>query len=520
MLTRHTKIIEFYHIYTLLIVAFLAFIFIPGGRYKGGSNQVKIFINGNSVGVVDDSSKVNDMLNAARKRVARESDSLVLIDYSYVLNVTNDVFGKVDEDEVIIDNMYRAFKDSVLVTKEPVYEMKINEFTVNLRTAEEVLALLKKAKDVYDIDGDYSVNVVLDPTRELNVLTTSIIKKTEEEILNKDAFALPMAGAYKALDDFYVKAEGQKVSEFEFGVKSLDFGENVEIVQTYADSDKISTLDEAMEMVSVDQDKSKIYEVVAGDSLSVIAEKNNTTVDRLIALNSEIISNANSTLRVGDEIKVNTKESELSVVRTEEVYYEENYNAPVKYIDNDEWFTNESKIIQEPVEGFRKVVADITYRNDSEQDREIIYEDVVVEAVAKIIERGTKVPPTYLKPISGGRLSSTFGRRKAPKKGASTYHRGVDWATPVGTAVCASSGGTVVKAGWGSGYGYVVYIQHPDGKQTRYGHLSKILVKSGQSVKQGEKIALSGNTGVSTGPHLHFEILVGGGQVNPFSYMR
>ena len=91
---------------------------------------------------------------------------------------------------------------------------------------------------------------------------------------------------------------------------------------------------------------------------------------------------------------------------------------------------------------------------------------------------------------------------------------------PVGTSVVASSGGTVAKAGWGSGYGYVVYIQHPDGKQTRYGHLSKVLVKAGQKVKQGEKIALSGNTGVSTGPHIHFEILVGGSQVNPFSYMN
>ena len=138
----------------------------------------------------------------------------------------------------------------------------------------------------------------------------------------------------------------------------------------------------------------------------------------------------------------------------------------------------------------------------------------------KIPEKGTIVPPTYIKPIAGGRKTSGFGKRKAPKKGASTYHKGIDWATPQGTTVAASCGGVVSKAGWGSGYGYVVYIDHPDGRQTRYGHLSKITVSVGQKVSQGQKIALSGNTGVSTGPHLHFEILINGKQVDPEKYMK
>ena len=99
-------------------------------------------------------------------------------------------------------------------------------------------------------------------------------------------------------------------------------------------------------------------------------------------------------------------------------------------------------------------------------------------------------------------------------------HKGVDWACSVGTAVKASCGGTVVSAGWSNGYGYCITIRHPDGKQTRYAHLSKILVSSGKSVKQGDKIALSGNTGRSTGPHIHFEILVNGSQVNPLKYLN
>ena len=136
------------------------------------------------------------------------------------------------------------------------------------------------------------------------------------------------------------------------------------------------------------------------------------------------------------------------------------------------------------------------------------------------MERGTKIPPTYVKPVAGGRLSSRFGSRSAPTKGASTNHKGVDWALPIGTAVVASNAGTVTKAGWASGYGYAVYIKHADGRETRYAHLSKVLVKVGQTVSQGQRIALSGNTGRSTGPHLHFEIRVNGVAVDPLTQLN
>ncbi len=209
-------------------------------------------------------------------------------------------------------------------------------------------------------------------------------------------------------------------------------------------------------------------------------------------------------------------EPKLAVLRQEEMYYEEDYEEEVIYVDNDDWYTNQRKTLQEPSAGHRKVIAVVTFENDKEIEKEIIKEEVTYKAVPKIVERGTKIPPTYIKPIAGGRLSSGFGRRNRPTRGASSYHKGIDWATPTGT----SCGGTVARAGWGSGYGYVVYINHPDGRQTRYGHLSKVLVSAGQTVTQGQKIALSGNTGVSTGPHLHFEILINGTQVNPFDYLN
>ena len=144
----------------------------------------------------------------------------------------------------------------------------------------------------------------------------------------------------------------------------------------------------------------------------------------------------------------------------------------------------------------------------------MIHQTILTESTPAVIERGTKIPPTYIKPLIGGRVSSGFGRRWG------RMHKGIDWAVPKGTAVRASCGGTVVSAGWSGGYGNCITIRHPDGKMTRYGHLSKILVSAGQKVDQNQKIALSGNTGRSTGPHVHFEILVNGTQVNPLKYLQ
>ncbi|MCR4655099.1 MAG: M23 family metallopeptidase [Lachnospiraceae bacterium] len=518
-LTKYTKTAKYNHIGAMLLTALLVFVLAPALKGNLDSNNlITIFINGVSVGETNDASRVESMILEARKRLAKESSELVLINYNVVLSGTKAIFGSIDSDSTVIDNIYQIFNESIQKTKEPVYEVKINELTLNLRTPEEVLELLKTVKAPYDEEDEFFIDIVRDPTRELNVLTTDISRETEEEEEEK-GFSFPMAGSYGKLDQIFDTAENQNIESIDFGVQSLDFGENVEIVQAYADTEDIMTLGEAVDAITKKSEREKTYEVVSGDSLSQIAEKNSTTIEGLIAMNPDTLTDENSSIMIGDILKVTAPEPELSVIRTDKVYYEENYNAPVEYVDNDEWYTTESVVLKEPVEGFRKVVADITYKNNEKQDVNIIYEEDVIEAVAKVVERGTKVPPTFIKPISGGRLSSGFGRRKAPKRGASTYHKGVDWATPIGTSVVASSGGTVVRAGWGAGYGYCVYIQHPNGMMTRYGHLKKVLVTTGQTVRQGERIALSGNTGVSTGPHLHFEILVNGTQVNPLNYL-
>ena len=115
-------------------------------------------------------------------------------------------------------------------------------------------------------------------------------------------------------------------------------------------------------------------------------------------------------IRVDQELVINVPEPELSVMWKEEQVYTEDYEAEVQYIPNDEWYTTQRVTLQEPSAGRRKVAAVIEYKNGQEVGREILKEEIYADAVPKIIERGTKIPPTYIKPISGGRLSSGLVR--------------------------------------------------------------------------------------------------------------
>ena len=132
-------------------------------------------------------------------------------------------------------------------------------------------------------------------------------------------------------------------------------------------------------------------------------------------------------------------------------------------------------------------------------------------------ENGKSIKKALMKtPINGARLSSPFGMRKHPIDGFNKMHRGTDFAAPMGTPIMASGSGTIKKAGWCGGGGNCVVIKHNSTYQTVYAHMSKFAngIKRGVRVKQGQTIGYVGSTGKSTGPHLHYEVIVNGKKVN------
>lgn len=460
-------------------IVLLCYVPILGRTFGMESTYYEVTLDGEVIGAVSDQSVVEQAFLNARARTARETNGLVLANVDCDFEQVNKLVGTTLEQDELESVIYDLLQEKVKTARQKYYLVKVNEFTVNLASMDEVKELLMAALAPYDPDGLFQVEVISDNSRELNAFTVQVVPKGE----------IP---------------DGD-------GLKSLDFSEKVEIAEAYIDADQLTELSEAIDQVTKEKEKNQTYEVQAGDTLSVIANSRGYLVDEVLALNEGLTRDA--MLHVGDEIIISVPEPELSILVTEQSTYEEDYYAETQYIENDSWYTTEQVVRQEAVAGHHEVTVLTTSKNNAETSREVIAENVTAEPVPEIIEKGTQTPPTYIKPITGGTLTSTFKWRWG------RMHKGVDWAVPTGTAVRASCGGTVVSAGWSSGYGYCITLRHPDGRQTRYAHLSKILVSSGQKVDQNQKIALSGNTGRSTGPHLHFEILINGSQVNPLLYL-
>lgn len=490
-----------------------------------GDNTYMVVINGVECGTVSDTDLVDEYIRDARRKIACLNDGLVLIEADVELKGSHRLFGMLSKPSEVKSNITRVLENNIKETMQHAYVVKVKETTLSLSSTSEVEALFNSAIDKYDVNNEYTVKLDFAPDRELSVLATSI-NNTSDEAIAADTTAsvknTKEAGVQAELTTIVEDSDTQgekEFSDYEYGILDMAFSDDVEVVEAYIPQSQITDLDTAINVLIEEQEQQQIYTVKSGDTLSGISIDVDIPMDDIIAMNSSLV-NERSTIYIGQELIISVPVPELSVVWQEEAYYEESYEADIIYVDNDSWYTTDKVTLQEPVEGYRKVVAIRTYNNDDITDVNIIKEEIVVEAVPKIVERGTIIPPTYIKPISGGRITSYFGKRNTGIKGASTNHKGIDWGTPIGTTVRASCAGKVTKAGWVSGYGYVVYIDHENGRQTRYGHLSKITVKEGQYVSQGDKIALSGNTGITSGPHIHFEIRIYGVAVDPLKYLE
>ena len=162
---------------------------------------------------------------------------------------------------------------------------------------------------------------------------------------------------------------------------------------------------------------------------------------------------------------------------------------------------------------FNQMLAEISRVLDDRSDKLGVLDSVLMEG-----RLASKTIPTTM-PVDMGYYSSNYGYRIDPITGRSTFHTGVDLIAPPGTPVLAAAGGVVSTVAYVAEYGNIVDVDHDNGLTSRYAHLSKSVVRVGDVVMKGQKIALVGNTGRTTGPHLHFEVREKGIPLNPNKFL-
>lgn len=264
---------------------------------------------------------------------------------------------------------------------------------------------------------------------------------------------------------------------------------------------------------SKNENKKKIYyEVRKGDTLSTIAARRNLPVEQIMDannLNSDFIKAGQELVLPIDNEKASTNNNHK---RTEEKKTKNNTSSEqiVHKVQRGDALSTIARMYGTDIDSIK--------RNNNLNGNRIFVGD---ELIIKNYERGPfrLTRNSLIWPVNG-RITSDFGWRTHPVKKTRLFHNGLDIAVPSGTAVRAAASGEVVHSGWINGFGYTVIIDHGKGIETLYAHNSRTTVAKGSMVNKGERIALSGNTGLSTGPHVHFGVLRNEKPLNPRDYLK
>ncbi|WP_198134218.1 peptidoglycan DD-metalloendopeptidase family protein [Jeotgalibacillus campisalis] len=281
--------------------------------------------------------------------------------------------------------------------------------------------------------------------------------------------------------------------------------------------EKILSAEKAAEKLKKGTKKEISYKTEKGDTSEKIAEKFDMTEEELAELNPDL--EQMTALKPGTDVNVNKSIEGITVsVKTEERVTEQ-IPYEKKVVKDKDLLVGETRVKQKGSDGEKEYTLH-THEEDGKQKSQTVKdEDVIDEPLPEIVAEGSKEIPSkgtgsLIWPTNGGYISSHQG----PRWGK--HHKGIDIAQPDDYTIKTVDNGTVISAGYEGDYGNKVVVDHNNGLRTIYAHLDKVDVKKGQIVKQGESLGLMGNTGFSTGIHLHFEVYSNGELQNPMDYLE
>ena len=412
-LTRYGRRLKMTLIAGMSAACFACIFAIPfaENKFNNKVGYYSIVFNGEEIGSANSRQEAEQAMAAARLKFSKEYDSVVYMDNNIdIVEEHKLVASRMSQDELetaIYSSLFNCVTDKENAT---AYTVRINDFTVTLASKDDVVELMEKVTDKYDTKkefqvklssgdgsyGAYSVDVV-----------QSELKNTDTDIV---AAALNGQMASVATDSDTAKD----------GITGISFEQNVVVNETLAAGANIVSVQQAYDEITKEKEEKTMYVVEEGDCLSLIAGKCDIALNDLLALNEGLTEE--SLIIPGDELVVTVPKSEISVVVTQRMTYEEDYNAPVQYVDDNTAYRGTNTVISEGTTGHHKVTADVTFVNGVKTDVSYVNEEVMVESQPQVVSVGTLTPPTYLRPSirmarlpleeAGSSLAST--RPKAP----------------------------------------------------------------------------------------------------------
>jgi murein DD-endopeptidase MepM/ murein hydrolase activator NlpD len=316
-------------------------------------------------------------------------------------------------------------------------------------------------------------------------------------------------GFLESIQEQFVRDEGGET------YTNIGFSENIRVDETDTKLAYLKKPEDVFDYVMTGAVEQRYHSVEKGQTLSGIAGIYGIGLSELMAMNPGVVPER---LQIGQELKLERVVPLLTVRTTEVATYIEEIPFEIEYENSAAMFKGEQTVRLAGAKGERQVTAEIVKENGVETGKNELDSVTLSAPAAQVVLVGTKDPPPLIGTGSfqyptRGRLTSRFGARWG------RMHNGIDLAASSGTSIRAADGGKVTFAGWSGSLGYLVKIDHGGNRETWYGHCSKLFVKAGDKVYQGQHIANVGNTGNSTGAHLHFEVHINGAAKNPLNYL-
>ncbi|MWC29118.1 M23 family metallopeptidase [Paenibacillus sp. MMS18-CY102] len=431
-----------------------------------------VLMNGKPVGTVDKPETVEAMLLQKADQVKKDHPNI---------NMVLDT-GKVS---YTADSGYKA---------EP-------ETAATLTKLEGMLTAYATGVEV-KVDGKV-VGVVKDRETADRIMQRVKDKYTPDAAKAKEVTALA----------FNADAADNSATDTKPKLKQINIVEKVDTAAVKVDPSKVLDETALYKKLVVGSTSNTKYTVKDGDCVGCIADKFDIP-KQIIYQNNPWIND--DLIKVGDVLDLTVLKPEVTVRTVESVAEIVMTDPQVVIQASANMKKGESKVLQEGSGGMKKLTYRLTKDNGYLTSEELIGYEIMKKGTPKIVVKGTKVilgegSGMFAWPVSGHSMTSSFGRRWGK------MHEGIDLVGK--STIMAADDGVVEFAGVKNGYGNCVIINHKNGYKTLYGHMSSIAVTEGQVVEKGDKVGVMGNTGHSTGTHLHFEIEKNGVVQNPLKYL-